>query len=89
MFLHVSVSHSVHGGWYAEGGMHPTGMHSCWKCSSRSRISQTGRGGAPTLNLRQKSIILQQDFCQKLHVNERNQTEEGAYLWRPPLDPPI
>ena len=49
MFLHVSVSHSVHRGGAGEvpppptataaGGTHPTGMHSCWQCEHTIRVT--------------------------------------------------
>ena len=48
--------------------------------SGGSRICQP-------LNLGQKPIICQ-DFCRKLHENERNWTERGASL-ASPLDPPM
>ena len=44
--------------------------------SGRSRISQTRRGHQP-LSLQQNAIILQ-DFCRKMHENERDWTEGSA-----------
>ena len=49
------------------------GIRTPYDISGKSRISQTGAGGAgyQPLSLVQKPIIWQ-DFCRKLHGNERN-----------------
>ena len=46
-----------------------------WKCGGGSRVSQTG--GILPLSLGKEPII-RQDFCQKLHENERNQNGGGG-----------
>ena len=49
-------------------------------------ISHGGGGGRQPLSLGQKPIIWQ-DFCRKLHENERNWTARRAFIPSAPFDP--
>ena len=49
------------------------------------RIQNYPDGGRQRLNLGQKPIIWQ-DFCRKLHENERNWTERGGGMSLPPFE---
>ena len=59
-------------------------LNICWENSGGSRNSQTGRGKSQSLG---QNLSIWQDFCRKLHENERNWTERGRCIFRAPLKP--
>ena len=73
---------AVHAGRYGQqaGGLHPTGMHSCFYSMLLAGKIDDLRF---SLRLGRKPIICQ-DFCRKLHENGRNWTERGRASLVPP-----